>query len=371
MKIRRLLLTGATFATLFSLTSCGDKDVVVTLHNGENDEALTIKATNDSKEVANAIRAMHYTAYLNKEKTIDITKAKISLNTSVLAKEKEDYYAKANVVLQYALPKADSVTTIQDLASGIKLYASVDAEVKLPNDANFIKGLPLTQCKLNASLYSDDTKLYVGAKGNATLRGITTNTDVKGFLNKNQIINTILSSDTVGSTIQLNMANYANVYNELRTYNFYNIICEQNQAEEQPSTGINYVDLDQFIHTITEDDEVGLEEVVKQLGVEISDAKNGKITFTADFEKIAQLSGVKLDNVSGKLAATVDVDTIAVSNVHFELNYKADTTNSTNLLKECSLNFDMSVEYGVDVPELSNKEEYTLDLVTYINGLLK
>ena len=31
----------------------------------------------------------------------------------------------------------------------------------------------------------------------------------------------------------------------------------------------------------------------------------------------------------------------------------------------------MSVEYGVDVPELSNKEEYTLDLVTYINGLLK
>lgn len=359
MKFRKFLLPVAVCATMFSLTSCGDKDVVVTLHNGEKDEAVTIKATDDKKEVAKVVKALHYTSYLNKDKTVDATKAKLSLNAEMSA---DSHNSKVNAVVQYALPELKNDATMDDLFKGLKVYAGIDGEFDLPaesfEDSPF--AVLMAFSKANAHLYTDDTKAYADVKlTTKAIEGVSaSDVEMKGYLEKSLITSTILKSvpKTIGDVAEKGITNYNEYYKVLKNYNLYTFASkgiETISKEESSSTA--YVDLDTYLSQTNGQTVEGL---VETMGLKIIDAKNGDITF-----------GINTDSPSGKVEAslTLNAETCLPKNFGISLNYEADTTESDAVLKG-TLKINIGLEFGQDVPSLSDTKDYIINFGDFLGS---
>lgn len=362
MKFRKFLLPVAVCATMFSLTSCGDKDVVVTLHNVGKDEALTIKATDDKKEVAKVVKALHYTSYLNKDKTVDATKAKLSLNAELAA---DSHKSKANAVVQYALPELKNDATMDDLVKGLKIYAGIDGEFDMPaedfEDSPF--AVLMAFSKGSAHLYTDDTKAYADFKlTTKAVEGVSaSDVEMKGYLEKSLITSTILKSvpKTIGDVAEKGITNYNEYYKALKNYNLYAFASKgiETISNEESSTAA-YVDLDTYLSQTNGQTVEGL---VETIGLKIIDAKNGDITF-----------GIKTDLPSGKeekveASLTLNAETCLPKNFDFSLYFESNPTES-GVVHKSSLKINVGLEFGQDVPSLSDTKDYIINFGDFLGS---
>ncbi len=369
MKFRHLILPVALCATLFTLTSCGDKDVVVTYHNGDKDETVTIKSTSDSKEVAKAVKALHYTAYLNKDKSVDLTKGKFGVNGKLDLTTDKIHSSSLSASLVYGLADPKDIAKDEDILNKTALYAELNADLDFPEMQSFSMLSMLTAFKsVSAHAYTDESKLYADVDLDSSVGETVTKTTIKGYLNKANLLPYVSSTDIsseIGGINPFSKSSYTTIYNSLKNYNFYTSLNAVVNANTKDSS--TYEDLDEIIELIAGKKET-LEKKVQDLGLTISDAKNNQVTFSLDLKKTLAAAGAKIVSSSNedefKVNCTIDIENFVGKSL--SLDYSSTTQDATATVKKIAAHVELNYEFGNEVPTLTNKSEYIVDF----NGFL-
>lgn len=399
MKLRKLFI-GATLAVaaVAGLASCTSSKKELTYTDSEGKvQKQVLQATQDEQEVTKDVVALANQEY--KVEKRNSVKAELSLEADVKAKIKDqDSNIKGNVNLtcEAQLPTYAENKKTEDYLSELAFYASVGANVTLPNGLAAEKLASDSQTvALQVETYYEQSSLYLNvAKADldlAKLLGAGEESEAAKYI---PMINNVLTalkaniykfseSDISnisallpaliggGSSFDISGAASAAVGNE-QVGAYINIALDLNAQDKLSLAKIKEV-LNKYgveFDVNQKELEEGVANLVKTLGLQIKAVNGNNVTFA-----ITKLG----DETNFELSFTLDISSLNLVDVKFDLSNlvtkyatNAAGESGTSPISSVSLKGELKLSYNVEVHKLTDEQKKgakgLMDLAAALSG---